>query len=45
MSTVDALLFLLAAKRVQPSIENPVEYEINNTIGTLNVLKMPQIKV
>ena len=33
-------VFLLAAKaRVQPSIENPVEYEINNTIGTLNVLK------
>ena len=33
-------VFLLAAKaRVQPSIENPVEYEQNNTIGTLNVLK------
>jgi len=33
-------VFLLAAKaRVQPSIENPVEYEENNTIGTLNVLK------
>ena len=33
-------VFLLAAKaRVQPSIENPVEYEPNNTIGTLNVLK------
>ena len=33
-------VFLLAAKaRVQPSIENPVEYEINNTIGTLNILK------
>ncbi len=33
-------VFLLAAKaRVQPSIENPVEYETNNTIGTLNVLK------
>ena len=33
-------LFLLAAKaRVQPSIENPVEYEMNNTIGTLNILK------
>ena len=35
-----ASVFLLAAKaRVQPSIENPVEYEMNNTIGTLNVLK------
>ena len=33
-------VFLLAAKaRVQPSIEEPVEYEVNNTIGTLNVLK------
>ena len=33
-------VFLLAAKaRVQPSIEEPVEYEQNNTIGTLNVLK------
>ncbi len=28
-----------ALARVQPSIENPVEYETNNTIGTLNVLK------
>ena len=33
-------VFMLAAKaRVQPSIENPIEYEINNTIGTLNILK------
>jgi len=33
-------VFLFAAKaRVQPSIENPMEYEKNNTIGTLNVLK------
>ena len=33
-------VFLLAAKaRVQPSIEEPVEYEMNNTIGTLNILK------
>ncbi|RPG57172.1 MAG: NAD-dependent epimerase/dehydratase family protein [Flavobacteriales bacterium TMED96] len=33
-------VFMLAAKaRVQPSIENPLEYEINNTIGTLNILK------
>ena len=31
--------FTKAKARVQPSIENPVEYEINNTIGTLNVLK------
>ena len=33
-------VFMLAAKaRVQPSIENPLEYEMNNTIGTLNILK------
>ena len=33
-------VFLLAAKaRVQPSIDNPIEYEENNTIGTLNILK------
>jgi len=33
-------VFLLAAKaRVQPSIEKPLEYELNNTIGVLNSLK------
>ena len=37
-------LFLMAF-RVQPSIENPVEYETNNTIGTLNVLKISDRKV
>ena len=39
MSGADALFLLAAKARVQPSIENPVEYETNNTIGTLNVLK------
>ena len=39
MSGADALFLLAAKARVQPSIENPVEYEVNNTIGTLNVLK------
>ena len=39
MSGADALFLLAAKARVQPSIENPVEYEENNTIGTLNVLK------
>ena len=39
MSGADALFLLAAKARVQPSIEEPVEYEINNTIGTLNVLK------
>ena len=39
MSGADALFLLATKARVQPSIENPVEYETNNTIGTLNVLK------
>lgn len=39
MSGVDSVFLLAAKARVQPSIENPVEYEVNNTIGTLNVLK------
>ena len=39
MSGADTVFLLAAKARVQPSIENPVEYEINNTIGTLNVLK------
>ena len=34
MSGADALFLLAAKARVHPSIENPVEYEINNTIGT-----------
>jgi len=39
MSGADSVFLLAAKARVQPSIENPVEYEVNNTIGTLNVLK------
>ena len=39
MSGADTVFLLAAKARVQPSIENPVEYEENNTIGTLNVLK------
>ena len=39
MSGADTVFLLAAKARVQPSIENPVEYETNNTIGTLNVLK------
>ena len=39
MSGADSVFLLAAKARVQPSIENPVEYEMNNTIGTLNVLK------
>ena len=39
MSGADSVFLLAAKARVLPSIENPVEYEMNNTIGTLNVLK------
>ena len=39
MSGADSVFLLAAKARVQPSIEEPVEYEVNNTIGTLNVLK------
>ncbi len=39
MSGADTVFMLAAKARVQPSIENPLEYEINNTIGTLNILK------
>ena len=39
MSGADSVFLLAAKARVQPSIENPVDYELNNTIGTLNVLK------
>ncbi len=39
MKGADTVFMLAAKARVQPSIENPLEYEINNTIGTLNILK------
>lgn len=39
MKGVDTVFMLAAKARVQPSIENPLEYEMNNTIGTLNILK------
>ena len=38
-NNVIPIVIFTTPARVQPSIENPVEYEINNTIGTLNVLK------
>lgn len=34
-----AVFHCAALARVQPSINNPVKYEINNTIGTMNMLK------
>lgn len=35
----DTVFHLAASARVQPSIDNPIEYEKNNTIGLVNMLK------
>lgn len=35
----DSVFHLACMARVQPSIKNPVEYEINNTISSVNILK------
>ena len=39
MTDADSVFLLAARARVQPSIVNPMDYEQNNTIGVLNVLK------
>ena len=39
MQNVDTVFHLAAMARVQPSIDEPVKYEINNSIGTINMLK------
>ena len=39
MSNADSVFLLAAKARVQPSIISPMDYEQNNTIGVLNVLK------
>ena len=39
MKNADTVFLLAAKARVQPSILNPVEYEINNTLGVVNILK------
>ena len=39
MKNTDTVFLLAAKARVQPSIVNPIQYEVNNTIGTLNILK------
>lgn len=36
---VDTIFHCAALARVQPSIIDPLKYEINNTLGTMNVLK------
>ena len=35
----DSVFHLACIARVQPSIENPLKYEMNNTISTVNILK------
>ena len=35
----DSVFHLACIARVQPSIKNPVKYEMNNTISTVNILK------
>lgn len=35
----DTVFHLACIARVQPSIKNPIEYEKNNTIGLVNILK------
>ena len=36
---VDTVFHLAALARVQPSILNPIKYELNNSIGVVNMLK------
>ena len=39
LEEVDTVFHCAALARVQPSIDKPLEYEINNTIGIINMLK------
>jgi len=39
MNNVDTIFHTAALSHVQPSIEDPLRYELNNTIGTVNILK------
>jgi len=39
MEKADCIFHTAALARVQPSIEDPISYEFNNTIGTINMLK------
>ncbi len=36
---VDTIFHCAALARVQPSIVNPLKYEVNNTLGIMNILK------
>ena len=39
MNGADGIFHVAALARVQQSIERPIKYEVNNSIGTLNMLK------
>ena len=39
LNSVDTVFHLAARARVQPSIDDPVGYEMNNTLSTVNILK------
>lgn len=39
LKKVDTVFHCAALARVQPSIKDPLKYELNNTIGLMNVLK------
>ncbi len=39
MSNADSVFHMAALAIVQPSILNPLKYELHNTIGTMNILK------
>ena len=39
MNNVDTIFHTAALAHVQPSIEDPLQYELNNTIGTVNILQ------
>ena len=39
MNGSDGVFHCAASARVQPSISEPIKYEINNTIGLINILK------
>ena len=39
LNSVDSVFHLAAKARVQPSINDPVGYELNNTLSTINILK------
>jgi len=39
MHNADCVFHCAALAQVQPSINDPIKYEMNNTIGTMNILK------